>query len=213
MLRCLFSYDRSSDGHTFSMEKGTVQMKKKGFFEHRRYLGYLASRLLGGGFLAFYRRVLAWIRPTLWLRRIFRLLVSFALLLESGALFVLLSVAALLLFPLLAIAFLVLLPSMLRARARAAARLLPLLDRRPTVLLRGDGRGLALRLSCDGYFVLRILASPSLARPYRETGSDLAEISPWLWFSLRRRILSKTSRAICIENLENTLAGEHPDMI
>lgn len=183
-------------------------MKKKSFFEHRGYLGYLSSQLFGGGFLAFYGSVLAWVRPTLWLRRILRLLVSLAYLLESGVLLLLLSLAALFFVPLSLILLFVLLPVLLRARARACARLVPSLsDRRVVLLLHEDGR-LAARLISDGYAVLRICKRGAVLHPLRVSAGGVTELSPRLWFSLQGRISEAASRVICIENLQNTLAGE-----
>ena len=188
-------------------------MKGKGFFEHRRYLGYLMQRLLGGELIRFYRRVLKWVRPTLWLRRILRVLLSLALLLESGALLLLLSAAALLLLPPTAAMLFVLLPAMLRTRARVSVRLLPRLKGKRVVLLRGDGGEPARRLSLDGYFVLQIPLAPSLFQPYRERAGELCELSPWLYFFLRRRIAERAARVVCIEKFENTLAAGRSRML
>lgn len=190
-----------------------VKKREKSFFEHRGYAAYLASLFFGGGFLRLYRRVWRFLRPTLWLRRLLRLLAGLVLLLESGALFLLLSLAFLLLVPPLVALLLILLPTMLRARDRAAARLLPRLCGKRVVLLRTDRAEFPSWLSSGGYVALRIGSSPSLVRPYRELDGGAAELSPWLWFSLRRRVLSAASRVICIENFQNDLAGRHPRVI
>ncbi len=184
-----------------------MRKREKSFFECRGYASYLASLLLGGGFLRLYRRVWRFLRPTLWLRRILRLLVWLVLLLESGALLLLLSLALLLLAPLAAASFLVLLPLMLHVRARTANRLLPQLRGERLVLLCAEsGDGLARRLSEDGYLVL-FIRTPSFPRrrSHSPSGGRLA-LSPWLWFSLRRQILSCPCRVICLDFFENDLA-------
>ena len=76
-----------------------MKKREKSFFEHRGYVSYLTSLLLGDGFLRIYRRVWRALRPTLWLRRILRLFVWLVLLIESGVLFLMLSLALLLLVP------------------------------------------------------------------------------------------------------------------
>lgn len=186
-----------------------MKKREKSFFEHRGYVSYLTSLLLGDGFLRIYRRVWRALRPTLWLRRVLRLFVWLVLLIESGVLFLLLSLALLLLVPSVVLLLLVLFPLILRARVRICASLLPRIAGKRLVLLRSArAEGLALRLHEDGYLVLRIGA-------YRR-GSPVQDgygISPMLYFFLRRQILSRAERVVCIDFFENDLAGKVPSVL
>ena len=189
-------------------------MRKKSLFDQRGYLPWFASRLFGGGFLRIYRKMLSILRPTLWLRRIFRLLMWLVWLLESGALLLLLALVSLLLLVPSLVLLLVLLPSALLVRARAATVLMPRLQGRRAVLLAQECDSLSARLSADGYFTVLVFSRGFLRRQYtvRQDGEG-ALLSPWLYFSLRRRISSSASRVICIDFFENDLAGRVLDML
>lgn len=191
-----------------------MKKREKSFFEHRGYISYLTSLLLGDGFLRIYRRVWKALRPTLWLRRILRLFVWLVLLIESGVLFLMLSLALLLLVPSVAFLLLVLLPSILRARARICAYLLPRLRGKPLVLLRSArAEGLSARLRRDGYHVLLVgTGRGSLCRA-RVLKDGCLEIPPLLYFSLRQRLLFCASRVICLEFFENDLANMPPSVL
>ena len=93
----------------------------------------------------------------------------------------------------------------------ARRRLLPLLFGRRVVLIAGEGKGLASALLRDGYFVLSVCQNRG--RHLSVFGDGCAEISPRLYFALRRRIFRFAERAVCIENFGDTLAKRARDMV
>ena len=186
-------------------------MKKMSFFEHRGYWQYLATGLFGGGFWRFYRKIQGFLRPTVWIRRIFRLLSLFVLLVESGVIFLVLSALSLLFLPAGAILLILLLPSFLREREMARRRLLPSLTGRRVVMTKGEGKGLASALFMDGYFVLSVRQNRGWHLSV--LGDGRAEISPRLYFALRREIVRRSARLFVIENFGDTLAKRARDMV
>ena len=178
-------------------------MKERSIFDECGYRGYLLRRLSHRGFMRFYRRTLAILRPTLWIRRIFRLLTYLILLLESGVILLFLSLLSLLLLPVVMLGIALLLPSALREKRQALRRLLPSLEGRRIILLSEERRGLARRLRHDGYFVLVICRG----RRHFSFSDSSAQISPMLYFSLRQRIASTAERVVCVEIFSNDLAG------